>query len=135
MRDGLDNHDTDVNEKTVTTSAVSTLYEKAAGKRRERRRNGASSILFWNIWKHLNKWGRGGQTLLLPGEMNILQIQCKFDFNTFLFCKSYKPMHIVTGNRIGGLFWLVGEKLVILVIITNNLLAICDAIFGDFWGL
>ena len=25
-------------------------------------------------------------SLLLPGEMNISQLQCKIDFNTFLFC-------------------------------------------------
>ena len=29
-------------------------------------------------------------SLLLPGEMNILQKQCKLDFNTFLCCKSHK---------------------------------------------
>ena len=29
------------------------------------------------------------ETLLLPGEMNILQIQCKIDFNTFLLPKPH----------------------------------------------
>ena len=29
------------------------------------------------------------KSLLLPGEMNILQIQCKIDFNTFLLRKPH----------------------------------------------
>ena len=40
----------------------------------------------WGSWRLYEDPG----ALLLPGEMNILQIRCKIDFNTFLLRKTYR---------------------------------------------
>ena len=48
----------------------------------------------------LNKGPAFHKALLLPGEMNISEIQCKIEFNTFSFANPIT----VTKNHIGGTY-------------------------------
>ena len=53
------------------------------------RRAGKGELTVVTVENVVDGMARVCEALLLPGEMNILQIQCKFDFNTF---SSVKPI-------------------------------------------
>ena len=63
-------------------------------------------------------------SLLLPGEMNILQIQCKIDFNTFLLCKPHsrgtKWLRTLLLVHVGWLLGIPGHHLWFLVLTGNT---------------
>ena len=62
-------------------------------------------------------------TLLLPGEMNILQIQCKIDFNTFLLHKPHsrciKWLGTMLMAHVGWLLGIPGHHWWLLVLTGN----------------
>ena len=62
--------------------------------------------------------------LLLPGEMNILQIQCKIDFNTFLLRKTYrrgmKWLRTMLLVHVDWLLGIPGHRRWFLVLTGNN---------------
>ena len=86
---------------------------------------------FSHFWESQNNWQfrrtavlqffEQYATLLLPGEINISQLQGKIEFNTFFFWKPYN--------------WYIKLLNIILVVLLVGwwVLLVILVIFGDFW--